>query len=60
MKNLDIRIMVSESGIRYQDIAEKMGIGRVWLSKLMSRELSPERRQQIKQAVMELKDDRDH
>lgn len=60
MKNLDIRIMVSESGIRYQDIAEKMGIGRVWLSKLMSRELSPERRQQIKQAIMELKDDRDH
>ena len=36
MKNIDIRLMVSESGVHYTDIAKKMGIGRVWLSKLMS------------------------
>lgn len=57
MRNMDIRIRVSESGIHYKDIAAKLGISPEWLSKLMSRELSPERRQQIKQAIMELKDD---
>lgn len=60
MQNLDIRIMVAENKVRYQDIARKMGISRQWLSELMRRNLSPERRQQIKQAIMELKDDRDH
>ena len=57
MQNLDIRIMVAENKVRYQDIARKMGISRQWLSELMRRNLSPERRQQIKQAIMELKDD---
>ena len=60
MQNLDIRIMADENKVRYQDIARKMGISRQWLSELMRRNLSPERRQQIKQAIMELKDDRDH
>lgn len=57
MQNLDIRIMVSENKVRYQDIAKKMGISRQWLSELMRRNLSPEKRQQIKQAIMELRDD---
>ena len=57
MQNLDIRIMVAENKVRYQDIARKMGISRQWLSELMRRNLSPERRQQIKQAILELKDD---
>ena len=57
MQNLDIRIMVAENKVRYQDIARKKGISRQWLSELMRRNLSPERRQQIKQAIMELKDD---
>ena len=60
MQNLDIRLMADENKVRYQDIARKMGISRQWLSELMRRNLSPERRQQIKQAIMELKDDRDH
>ena len=57
MQNLDLRIMVAANKVRYQDIARKMGISRQWLSELMRRNLSPERRQQIKQAIMELKDD---
>ena len=57
MQNLDIRIMVAENKVRYQDIARKMGISRQWLSELMRRNLSPEKRQQIKQAIMQLKDD---
>lgn len=57
MQNLDIRIMAFENKVRYQDIAKKMGISRQWLSELMRRNLSPEKRQQIKQAIMELRDD---
>ena len=57
MQNLDIRIMADVNKVRYQDIARKMGISRQWLSELMRRNLSPEKRQQIKQAIMELKDD---
>lgn len=60
MKNIDIRLMVSESGVHYTDIAKKMGIGRVWLSKLMSRDLDYGRRRQIIEAIQELKHDRDH
>ena len=55
IKNLDIRIMVSESGLLYQDIAERMGISRVWLSKLMGRDLAPENRERILRAIMELR-----
>ena len=57
MKNIDIRLMVSESGVHYTDIAKKMGIGRVWLSKLMSRDLDSGRRRQIIEAIEELKHD---
>jgi hypothetical protein len=55
MENLDIRVMVSSLGLKYIDIAKKMGISRVWLSKLMSRELSKENKVRVLQAIMELK-----
>ena len=58
MRNLDIRVMVSESGLLYQDIAKKMGISRVWLSNLMRHDLSPENRNKILKAIRELKEER--
>lgn len=55
MRNLDIRIMVSESGLRYIDIAKQMGISRVWLSNLMRYDLTPENRNKILKAIRELR-----
>ena len=61
MKNLDIRVMISENHLRYKDIAEKIGISATWLSTQMRYPLSPVMRERIIKAIMELKDDdRDH
>lgn len=54
MRNLDIRVMVSESGLRYIDIAKQMGISRVWLSNLMRYDLTAENREKILKAIREL------
>ena len=59
VENLDIRIMVSESGLKYTDIARQMGISRVWLSKLMRYDLTTENREKILKAIRELKGERD-
>lgn len=59
MENLDIRIMVSESGLKYTEIAKQMGISRVWLSKLMRYDLTTENRDKILTAISELKGERD-
>ncbi len=59
MRNLDIRVMVSESGLRYIDIAKQMGISRVWLSNLMRYDLTTENREKILKAIRELKGERD-
>lgn len=55
MRNLDIRVMVSESGLKYTDIAKKMGISRVWLSNIMRYDLTPENHDRIMKAIRELK-----
>lgn len=60
MKNLDIRVMISENHLRYKDIAEKIGISATWLSTQMRYPLSPVMRERIIKAIVELKDDRDH
>ena len=54
MRNLDIRVMVSESGLKYTEIAKHMGISRVWLSNLMRYDLTPENRSKILRAIREL------
>lgn len=59
MKNLDIRIIVSDSGLKYTDIAEEMGVSRVWLSKLMRTNLTPENRDRILRAIKRLRGDGD-
>ena len=54
MRNLDIRILVSELNLKYIDIAKKMGISRVYLSNLMRHELATEKRKKILRAIEEL------
>ena len=55
MRNLDIRVMVSESGLKYTDIARQMGISRQYLSLLMRYDLTIENREKILRAIRELK-----
>ena len=50
--------MVAESGIKYKDIAKKIGISATYLSTLMRYELTPVMRDLIVRAIEELKDDR--
>ena len=54
MRNLDIRVMVSESGLKYTEIAKHRGISRIWLSNLMRYELTPENRSNILKAIRAL------
>ena len=51
--------MVSESGLKYTEIAKHMGISRVWLSNLMRYDLTTENREKILKAIRELKGERD-
>ena len=50
--------MVAESGIKYKDIAKKIGISATYLSTLMRYELTPVMRDRIVRAIEELKDDK--
>lgn len=54
MKNLDIRIMVSEKGLHYKEIAEEMGVSRQWLSRLMRFTLTAENKARIMGAIEKL------
>ena len=47
--------MVSESGLKYTEIAKHMGISRVWLSNLMRYDLTAQNREKILKAIRELK-----
>lgn len=59
MENLGIRILVSESKLRYKDIAHQMGITPEWLSRLMRKDLEPEMREKILTAISELRGEAD-
>lgn len=54
MKNLEIRQMVSECGLKYRDVAREIGISPEWLSRLLRNELSPGNRERILRAIEEL------
>lgn len=54
MKNLEIRMMVSECNLKYRDVAKAIGISPEWLSRLLRKELSPENRERILRAIEEL------
>lgn len=54
MRNLDIRLEVSESGLTYREVAQRMGVSATWLSTLMRYDLSPKNHERIMTAVREL------
>lgn len=51
MKNIDIRLVVSDRGLTYRKIAAEMGITAVYLSRVMSEDLKPGMRERILNAV---------
>ncbi len=54
MENLEIRLLVSDKGVKYTDIAKQMGISRVWLSNLMRRRLTIDNKVRILEAIASL------
>ena len=52
--NQDIRIEVIKSGLSFRQVAEEMGISQVWLSRVLSRRLTPDMRRRINVAIDEL------
>lgn len=55
MRNLDIRVEVSESGLKYKEVAAVMGITPRWLSNIMRYDLTPENHDRIMEAIRKLK-----
>ena len=49
--NEDLRIEIVRRDLTYREIAEHMGISRFWLSKVMSRRLTPKMRSRIVAAI---------
>lgn len=54
MQNLDIRLLVSDKGLHFNQIAAEMGISRVYLSRVMKDPLKPEMREKVLRAIQQL------
>lgn len=54
MKNIEVRMMVSDADVTYKAIAKELGITNTWLSAIMRFELSEFNRERITQAVKNL------
>ena len=54
MKNLDIRMIVSEKGLKYKDIADELNITPEWLSRLMKDTLTTDNKVRIMGAIERL------
>lgn len=54
MKNIDIRMLVSDHGLKYKDIADKLNITPEWLSRLLRNDLTPENKIRITRAIEDL------
>lgn len=54
MNNLDIRMLVSENGLKYKDIAKELNISREWLSRLMKDDLTIDNKVRIMGAIERL------
>lgn len=57
MKNLDIRLLVSDNNLKYKDIADELYITPEWLSKLMRHTLTTDNKIRILKAIDRLKKD---
>lgn len=55
MKNLDIRMLVSENKLKYRDIADELNLSREHLSRLMKNTLSIDNKVRILGAIERLK-----
>lgn len=55
MENLDIRFIVTSSGLTYKAVAQEIGISRYYLSRIMRKPLSPNNRIRILTAIDRLK-----
>ena len=55
MKNIDVRIAVSDAGLKYKDIAQELGISPEWLSRLMRYTLTAENKALIMETVERMK-----
>lgn len=51
MKNLDIRMLISEKGLKHKDIAKEMGITPEWLSRLLRYDCNSSDRERIIKAI---------
>ncbi len=58
MKNLEIRNMVTDNGLRFVEVADEMNISKYWLSTLLSKELSVANRLRIMSAITRLLQER--
>lgn len=56
MKNLDIRNEVAGAGLKLWQIAEKLGINDGNFSRMLRKELSEEKKEEIRGIIEELKD----
>lgn len=54
MKNLEIRLLVSDKKLKYKDIADEMNISREYLSRLMRRDLTLDNKVRILEAIASL------
>jgi ribosome-binding protein aMBF1 (putative translation factor) len=54
VKNLDIRMLVSDHGLKYKDLADEMNITPEWLSRLLRYNLTPENKIRIMGAIERL------
>ena len=55
MENLNIRMIVSESGVTYRQIAHELSISSTYLSRIMSKPLSPKYKISILKAIEKIK-----
>ena len=55
MENLNIRQKIKEAGLKQWEVAEAYGISEGNFSRLMRRELSPERRQRVLDVIERLR-----
>ena len=54
MRNLDIRLMISNNGLKHKDVAGEMNISETWLSRLLRNELTTENKIRIMAAIQRL------
>lgn len=58
MRNKEIRSDIKKSGLKYWQVAEKIGINRSTFSEWLRYELTGERLEQVKKAIEELKQEK--